>query len=194
MGSISGVDRPIKTLDHRGGANRFSLRAMDRRAPAERTNSADSARAEVKGLRAALAAAEAKVSDAQVQVAALKLMIEKLRRALYGRRSELLRNGCSGNWSSSSTNSPRAPPRTILRPRRRRGVRPRSRGSSGAGRLASPSPSICRASVWWYLRPHRGIPRTPALGMRTSRSGLCRRRFRRPGHLPARAPPWSTRF
>ena len=61
---------------------------MDRRAPAERTNSADSARAEVEGLRAALAAAEAKVSDAQVQIAALKLMIEKLRRALYGRRSE----------------------------------------------------------------------------------------------------------
>ena len=61
---------------------------MDRRAPAERTNCADSARAEVEGLRASLAAAEAKVSDAQVQVAALKLMIEKLRRALYGRHSE----------------------------------------------------------------------------------------------------------
>ena len=61
---------------------------MDRRAPAERTNSAESARAEVEALRAALAAAEAKVSDAQVQIAALKLMIEKLRRALYGRRSE----------------------------------------------------------------------------------------------------------
>ena len=61
---------------------------MDRRAPAERTDRADSARAEVEALRAALAAAEAKVSDAQVQIAALKLMIEKLRRALYGRRSE----------------------------------------------------------------------------------------------------------
>ena len=61
---------------------------MDRRAPAERTNSTNSARAEVEALRAALAAAEAKVSDAQVQIAALKLMIEKLRRALYGRRSE----------------------------------------------------------------------------------------------------------
>ena len=34
------------------------------------------------------AAAEAKVSDAQAQIAALTLMIEKLRRALYGRRSE----------------------------------------------------------------------------------------------------------
>ena len=33
-------------------------------------------------------AAEAKVSDAQAQIAALTLMIEKLRRALYGRRSE----------------------------------------------------------------------------------------------------------
>ena len=35
-----------------------------------------------------MAAAEAKVSDAQVQIAALTLMIEKLRRALYGRCSE----------------------------------------------------------------------------------------------------------
>ena len=33
-------------------------------------------------------AAEAKVSNAQAQIAALTLMIEKLRRALYGRRSE----------------------------------------------------------------------------------------------------------
>ena len=88
MGSINGIDRPIKTFGSRGGANRFTLWAMDRRAPAERTNSADSARAEVEALRAALAAAEAKVSDAQVQIAALKLMIEKLRRVLYGRRSE----------------------------------------------------------------------------------------------------------
>ena len=48
----------------------------------------DSTRAEVEALEAALAAAEAKVSDAQAQIAALTLMIEKLRRALYGRRSE----------------------------------------------------------------------------------------------------------
>ena len=55
----------------------------------------DSARVEVEALQAALAAwqaraaaAEAKVSDAQAQIAALTLMIEKLRRALYGRRSE----------------------------------------------------------------------------------------------------------
>ena len=34
------------------------------------------------------AAAEAKASDAEAQVAALTLMIQKLRRALYGRRSE----------------------------------------------------------------------------------------------------------
>ena len=81
MGSINGVDRAIKTFDHRGGANRFTLWGMDRCAPAERMNSADSARAEVEGLRAALAAAEAKVSDAQVRIAALKLMLEKLRRA-----------------------------------------------------------------------------------------------------------------
>ena len=55
----------------------------------------DSAPVEVEALRAALAvsearaaAAEAKVTDAQAQIATLTLMIEKLRRALYGRRSE----------------------------------------------------------------------------------------------------------
>ena len=69
---------------------------MDRRAPADRPlTSTDSARAEVEVLQSALAAAEArasaaeaKVTDAQAQIAALTLMIEKLRRALYGRRSE----------------------------------------------------------------------------------------------------------
>ena len=50
---------------------------------------------DTEGLKAALvasearaSAAEAKVSDAEARVAALTLMIEKLRRALYGRRSE----------------------------------------------------------------------------------------------------------
>ena len=50
---------------------------------------------DTEGLKAALvasearaAAAEAEASDAEAQVAALTLMIEKLRRALYGRRSE----------------------------------------------------------------------------------------------------------
>ena len=50
---------------------------------------------DTEGLKAALvasearaAAAEAKVSDAEAEFAALTLMIEKLRRALYGRRSE----------------------------------------------------------------------------------------------------------
>ena len=47
---------------------------------------ASQARATASEARAA--AAEAKVSDAQAQIAALTLMIEKLRRALYGRRSE----------------------------------------------------------------------------------------------------------
>ena len=69
---------------------------MNRRAPVERAKKGiDPARAEVKTLRTALAAsearataAEAKVSDAQAQIAALTLMVEKLRRALYGRRSE----------------------------------------------------------------------------------------------------------
>ena len=53
------------------------------------------ARTAVEALQSALAAAEArasaaeaKVTDAQAQIAALTLMIEKLRRALYGRRSE----------------------------------------------------------------------------------------------------------
>ena len=52
----------------------------------------DSPRVEVEAALAAwqarAVAAEAKVSDAQAQIAALTLMIEKLRRALYGRRSE----------------------------------------------------------------------------------------------------------
>ena len=39
-------------------------------------------------LEARVAAAEAKASDAEAQVVALTLMIEKLRRALYGSRSE----------------------------------------------------------------------------------------------------------
>ena len=69
---------------------------MNRRAPADRVmKTIDRARGKVEALEAALAAsqaraaaAEAKVSDAQAQIAALTLMIEKLRRALYGRRSE----------------------------------------------------------------------------------------------------------
>ena len=62
---------------------------MNRRARAERAKKpSDSAQAEVEALRTALAASEARVSDAQAQIAALTLMIEKLRRALYGRRSE----------------------------------------------------------------------------------------------------------
>ena len=62
---------------------------MNRRARSGRAKkTSDSARAEVESLQTALAAAEAKVSDAQTQIAALTLMIEKLRRALYGRRSE----------------------------------------------------------------------------------------------------------
>ena len=39
-------------------------------------------------LKAALAASEARAAAAEAQIAALTLMIEKLRRALYGRRSE----------------------------------------------------------------------------------------------------------
>ena len=139
---------------------------MDRRAPAERTNSADGARGEVEALRAALAAAEAKVSDAHVQIAALKLMIEKLRRALYGRRSErkerllgqleLELDELTASATEDDLTAETAPGRTTQV----------TRGSSAAGRLASPSPSICRASAWWSLRP----PRAEAAGL-----GGCRR-------------------
>ena len=69
---------------------------MNRRAPIERANKPiERTSGQVEALKAALAAsqaravaAEARVSDAQAQIAALTLMIEKLRRALYGRRSE----------------------------------------------------------------------------------------------------------
>ena len=69
---------------------------MNRRVAAHRAKkSIDSAPVEVEALHTALAAAEtraaaaeAKVTDAQAQIGALTLMIEKLRRALYGRRSE----------------------------------------------------------------------------------------------------------
>ena len=47
-----------------------------------------SARCDVETLEAALAASQARVSAAEAQIASLKLMIEKLRRALYGQRSE----------------------------------------------------------------------------------------------------------
>ena len=46
------------------------------------------ARCNVEALEAALAASQARVSAAEAQIASLTLMIEKLRRALYGQRSE----------------------------------------------------------------------------------------------------------
>ena len=46
------------------------------------------ARCDVEALEAALAASQARVSAAEAQIASLTLMIEKLRRALYGSRSE----------------------------------------------------------------------------------------------------------
>ena len=46
------------------------------------------ARSDVEALEAALATSQAQVSAAEAQIASLKLMIEKLRRALYGHRSE----------------------------------------------------------------------------------------------------------
>ncbi len=46
------------------------------------------ARCDVEVLEAALAASQARAAAAEAQIASLTLMIEKLRRALYGRRSE----------------------------------------------------------------------------------------------------------
>ena len=46
------------------------------------------ARCDVEALEAALAASQARAAAAEAQIASLTLMIEKLRRALYGRRSE----------------------------------------------------------------------------------------------------------
>ena len=46
------------------------------------------ARCDVEALEAALAASQARVSAAEAQIASLTLTIEKLRRALYGQRSE----------------------------------------------------------------------------------------------------------
>ena len=43
---------------------------------------------DVDALKTALAASQARVSAAEAQIASLTLMIEKLRRALYGQRSE----------------------------------------------------------------------------------------------------------
>ena len=48
----------------------------------------DALKAALAASEARAAAAEAKASDAEAQVVALTLMIEKLRRALYGSRSE----------------------------------------------------------------------------------------------------------
>ena len=47
---------------------------------------------DTEALKAALAASEARASAAEAQIAALTLMIEKLRRALYGRRSPSARS------------------------------------------------------------------------------------------------------
>ena len=46
------------------------------------------ARCDVEALEAALAASQARAAAAEAQIASLTLMIEKLRRALYGQRSE----------------------------------------------------------------------------------------------------------
>ena len=107
-------------------------------------------------------AAEAKVSDAEAQVAALTLMIEKLRRALYGRRSErkerlLDQLELALDELTAERDRGRADGREGCG-REHRG----QAGSSAASRRASPSPSICRANAWWCrgLRPARAAGRS----------------------------------
>jgi hypothetical protein len=139
---------------------------------------------EIMALRAALAQAEAradaaeadaaqakaKASSDQAFIAYLKLEIEKLRRDLYGVRSErkarLLDQLELQLEELEATTSwlPNRPPR---RPRR-------SRRSPAGSRYASRSPTICRASASSFRPP----PAAPA-AVRTNCASLARRSPRR---------------
>lgn len=75
-----------------------------------------------------------------------KLKIEKLRRTLYGLRSER-RRGYWSRWSLNSTSRMRPQPKTNWQPRKRGlGRKPCSRFSA-SGRRANRSSTICRASA-----------------------------------------------
>ena len=104
-------------------------------------------RARAARVEAELAVAKARAYDDQALIAHQRLQIEKLTRQIYGQRSE--RTGdCSTSSSWPSRSSRVRPPRTRSRRAGRRqnhqcaGLDPQAPG------LASPSPSICRASGW----------------------------------------------
>lgn len=97
---------------------------------------------------AELAVAKAKASDDAALIAHQRLQIEKLRRQLYGQRSErtvqLLdqMDLAFEELESSATEDEIAAEAASPGPRM-------SRRSSVDAPRASPSPSICRASGWW---------------------------------------------
>jgi chromosome segregation ATPase len=101
------------------------------------------AEARLADARAEAANAQADLTSTEAFISHLKLEIEKLRRQLYGTRSER-----KARRSFSSKSWKRQPPRMNWRRRRRqRGRKPCSRSSAGDLR-ANPSLTICRASAW----------------------------------------------
>jgi len=106
--------------------------------------------------QAAAARAEAEVANARADLSStealigrLKHEIEKLRRQLYGTRSERTARllGCWSRWSFSSKNWKPPPPRMNWRPSRWRRDRRASSRSSASGLRASHSPTTCRANA-----------------------------------------------
>src|SRR5439155_19727424 len=102
--------------------------------------------------RAARVAAEAVAARAQavntsteVLIAHLKLEIEKLRRALYGSRSER-KARLRSRWNFSWKTWRRRRPRMSWRARKQRHGRRRSNRVSASGLPANHSPAIGRAS------------------------------------------------
>ena len=113
---------------------------------------------DIEALRAALAVAEAraeeavaKASNAEAIIAALKLMVEKLRREVYGQRSErkarlldqleleLEELEARASEDELAAEQAAAKTSTVKSFTRRR-------------HRASRSRSICRASAWWFRR------------------------------------------
>ena len=109
--------------------------------------------------------AQADLSSSDALIAHLKLAIEKLRRELYGTRSER-KARLLDQMELQLEDLEAARPRTNWRPRMRRPGRRRCSRSSASGRPASRSPIICRASA-------SSLPRrtaVPAAGRRSCRS------------------------
>src|SRR6202140_4465514 len=89
--------------------------------------------------------ARADLSSTEALISHYRLEIEKLRRQLYGTRSE--RTARWSRWSFSSKNWKPPPPKMNWRPNRWwRDLRPSSR-SSASGLRASRSLTTCRASA-----------------------------------------------